>query len=329
MSRYDGFGGGARGGGGGGGSASALLLDRFQEVVAACCPVGAARYAATNLTTPSGVLNHLLVAMFACNVFLFFSSWKVAFMPTDVGRISTFLIAFLLCFQNAVVWMILNNGNSNGSSSSIRRGGGGGLSNLLQPTEFMLGMALGITIGGTILAFVLSGAFRSPASRCEGVAGKSPSNATGVDPVYQYLCHERRGTVTAIWFWSGLVFWLNLAVAAMLAIGRRELSSDGGGGVVHQYESLDGGGGGGGGGGPPDNGNFNYQAGQQQQHAQSPPSFPGDMPSSHSPTASSSSSYVGDYANVPDVRSGGQQQQQQQLQHSGGASEAARIVTQV
>jgi len=228
-----------------------------------CCPREAAVYASIHLDSISKILNHVLAIMFVANVLLFFSSWKVVALP-HVGM-STVLVSSLLGFQSAAVFLILNSGYRFRSLQSF-----------LAPTDFLLGVALGITIGGTILAFVFSGAYRS-VSRCKD---------TGADPLYEHLCSNRRAALTAVWFWSGLVFWLNGCTALLLAVGRRDLTVS-----TNQYESV----------GTEESGNYNYQGETVQGQPQTPPqprggnAFPGDMPT---PTPS----YVGDYAAVPEVR---------------------------
>lgn len=135
----------------------------------------------------------------------------------------------------------------------------------------MVGVGLGITIGGTILAFILSSTFRSIAE-CRG---------SDVDPTYESLCGDRRGSLSAVWFWSGIVFWLNFCSSLLLAIGRREFT------MVSQYEAIGGG----------------FTMDDYEDHVrrfqQNNPTFPGDMPT---PTAS----FVGDYASVPEIRPGDQ-----------------------
>ena len=74
-----------------------------------------------------------------------------------------------------------------------------------------MGVVLGISVGGAILAFVLS-LFFGRASRCIQLEVSAST----------YLC-EHKGIMVGIWFWSGLVFWLNTAISVLIAVGRDEL----------------------------------------------------------------------------------------------------------
>lgn len=227
----------------------------------ACCPPSVGTYAAMHLDSMGKILNHVLLVLVAIDAFLFFSSWNVSVLP-GLGS-TTVLMAFLLTFQAVVVWLIINNNRISALS-------------FLAPTEFMVGVALGISVGGCLLAYCLCSAFSAiPACQEEEIAS---GNATAThsshsnSPVVDYVCHERQGSINAVWFWSGLVFWLNFCVSLLLAFGRRELTH------FSQYESL---------GLTMDDyeGHFRNATG----------TFPGDMPVSvpH---------FVGDYSSVPEIR---------------------------
>lgn len=248
-----------------------LLPHRIQENLS-CCPTSVATYATFHLDSIAKILNHLLAGMLVCNVLLFFSSLNVSFLPS-VG-FSTFLVSCCLCFQNVCVAIILNN---NRFSSFA----------FLAPTEFMLGVALGITIGGTILAFVISMSFRT-VSQC---------HQSEIDPVYEYLCGDRRGSMVSVWFWSGLVFWLNFCCTLLLAIGRRELSAS------SQYEAI--------------GGDDSFDHLRIIGHGNN-----GGMPANLStPTPS----FVGDYANVPEIRPEQERQRLPSSSDSVSSMETARI----
>jgi hypothetical protein len=101
-----------------------------------------------------------------------------------------------------------------------------------------------------------------------------------------YQCHQLylkgSGSAFHIWLWSSLVFWLNFCASLLLAAGRRDLSLTG----AYSYEHI---------GGVDD----------------APPggTFPGDMaPGPYQPggppqaLSSPSSSFVGDYARIPEIR---------------------------
>jgi hypothetical protein len=149
------------------------------------------------MDTVSKLINRLVFASAICNFFLFIVSFQAAGLPS-LG-LDTLLISFLLCFQNAVSWIVLNNGQLPHTF------------NAMSPSEFMMGVLLGIAVGGAILAFVTS-LFFGRMSRCI----KIEVNA------YEYVC-EHRSIMLGIWFWSGLVFWINTGIAVLIAVGRDEL----------------------------------------------------------------------------------------------------------
>lgn len=82
----------------------------------------------------------------------------------------------------------------------------------LAPTDFNVGLALGISIGASVLTFVLSIYF--------GHLSKCDDMQEGVEHVF--ACRHER-TVRALWFWGGLLFWLNTAIAVLIAIGKDDL----------------------------------------------------------------------------------------------------------
>jgi hypothetical protein len=145
----------------------------------------------------SKLLNHFVVANAVCNFFLFICSFQAAGLPS-LG-LDTLLISLLLCFQNTVSWIALNNGRLPHTF------------NALAPSEFIMGVLLGIAIGGAILAFVTS-LFFGRMSRCIKLQVSA----------YEYVC-EHKSVMLGIWFWSGLVFWLNTGIAILIAVGRDEL----------------------------------------------------------------------------------------------------------
>jgi hypothetical protein len=205
------------------------------------CPRVVAAYTATHMDTIPKIINHVLVVMITCDIFLFMASWNVSFLP-NLG-FNTVLVSFLLSGQAVCVWLILNNNRISALS-------------FLSPTEFMVGLALGISIGGSILAFVISRAYKH-LSRCDG----NPNDA-----IYVYLCGERKGSIRAIWFWGGLVFWLNFCTSILIAMGRPQLTAQ------NYYETL---------------GMEDFE-----NHFQNPQGYPVQVPS-----------FVGDYATVPEIRS--------------------------
>lgn len=226
----------------------------MQECLA-WCPQGIGTYASLHLDSISKILNHILLIMAVLNMFLFFSSWNVSFLP-NMGFSTTF-ITLMLCFQNASVWIIINNHRISSFS-------------FMAATEFMVGVALGITIGATILAFVLYSNYRH-ISRCDPMKS---------DSTYEYLCSERKGSLTAVWFWSGLVFWLNFCSTLLIAIGRNELASSG------QYEDLS-------------MNDYEDHFRRFQQLSQEAGVVHGAIGTPVTPA------FVGDYTSIPEIRTGG------------------------
>jgi hypothetical protein len=295
--------------------------------VLGCCPAGFQTYATFHLDTIRKILNHLLAVLVVCDLFLFFASWRV-WLGTDAHGLRVVSVSFLLLVQTLAVYMIVNNNTSHhhhqpGGGSSLGPMGGGGGGNgggilaSLVPTDFMLGVALGITVGGSILAFVLSSAFSRPPWPCDGhsyssssaLRGSSTSNSPTTHPAagnqtssspssasssggdmmdsVTYRCHQLyaqgSGASLSLWFWSSLVFWFNFCASLLLAAGRRDLSLS----SPYSYEHIGGvdevGGGGG--------------------------TFPGDMAHNLPPGAvgpppapAPSPSFVGDYARIPEIR---------------------------
>ena len=144
-------------------------------------------------------LIHLLLAVMGiCNFMLFTCCLSTTMMP-NLG-INALLVSLLLCIQNGITLAILN-------STSMPY-----YCNALQPSDFMVGMCMGIAIGGSILAFVLS-LFYGQLSKCVTI---QISNFT-------YVC-KHKGTMSAIWFWAGLIFWCNLAISLLIGLGRDELT---------------------------------------------------------------------------------------------------------
>ena len=261
-------------------------------------------YATLHLDSIGKIVNHVLAIMLVCDVFLFFSSWSVSLLP-NVG-FNTVLVSFLLCAQTVCVWLIVNNNRVSALS-------------FLSPTEFMVGVALGMTIGAAVLALVLSSAYRH-VSKCGREPGSSStslhkddhdgttttmpphhSNEThiisdyGGDLLYQYLCEQHKGAMTAVWFWSGLVFWFNFCTCLLLAMGKQELTTD----IHSQYEHI---------GGSEHSEHHTTMADSsrivqeyEEQFRRSQAGLPaGQMMPTAGPPA-----FAGDYATIPEIRTDG------------------------
>mmetsp|Transcript_36726 Transcript_36726/g.104512 ORF Transcript_36726/g.104512 Transcript_36726/m.104512 type:complete len:266 (-) Transcript_36726:101-898(-) len=224
-------------------------------------PSGCMRYANTHMDTVPKFLTHTLVLMVVCNFFLLLSSLSVSFL--------TFLACLLLSVQNV---SILLAATPQGQQLAPR---------LFAPTEFMLGVCLGITIGGTILSFFVCLTFGRIHAYCA-------HHTEGPDS-----CGWRAGSLNGVWWWSSCIFWLDLICCFLLALGHGDISSQS---TTQQYQSLDtddpsmmGSG------GQQQSYNQNqYQGGQQQQQA---PAFAQRQQQQQGSYAS------GGYNNVPDVQS--------------------------
>mmetsp|Transcript_22151 Transcript_22151/g.33483 ORF Transcript_22151/g.33483 Transcript_22151/m.33483 type:complete len:249 (+) Transcript_22151:85-831(+) len=151
-------------------------------------------------------INSVLVAMGFCNICLVISVLHASMIP-NLG-ISPSFLSFLLCVQNALTWFALNSHR---------------ISHLptLSPDLFMIGCLLGISVGGSIVSFILS-RFYGRMSKCVRIEMSNIS----------YTCNHE-GAMTGLWFWSGLVFWFN-AFLSVLLVRARDLAS------FHQqeYENL-------------------------------------------------------------------------------------------
>lgn len=141
-------------------------------------------------------MNTTLLAMGFCNMCLVLAVMKASMIP-NLG-ISPSLLSFLLCAQNAITWFVLNSHR---------------VSNLptLIPDEFMIGCLLGISVGGSIVSFVLS-QFFGRMSKCVKL---QISNIT-------YECNHE-GAMASVWFWSGLILWLNAFLSVLLVRARDDL----------------------------------------------------------------------------------------------------------
>lgn len=76
----------------------------------------------------------------------------------------------------------------------------------------MIGNALGLTVGSTILSFYV-----------HSVYARLPCHQGAVEE-FQALCLANRASLSGIWFWSGAVCFLNFITALLIAYGRHELA---------------------------------------------------------------------------------------------------------
>jgi hypothetical protein len=193
---------------------------RIHEFFVVCCPASLSSYASLHLDTLSKILNHVLVITAVVDTCLFVSSWSVAFLPRT--GFSTTFCSLLLCLHSGIIWMIVNNHRM--SSFTI-----------LAATDFNVGLALGLSIGATVLAFSIWSSFRLLPS-CQSLADDYKAHRGTTPPsdtiFFEYTCGSKRGTMSAVWFWSGLVFWLKFVTSLLLSIGRNELT------LAGQYENI-------------------------------------------------------------------------------------------
>ena len=131
------------------------------------------------------------------DVFLFFASCGVGFLSFSFG---TVIASFLLCLHAVCVLLILNNNRISALS-------------FLAPTEFMIGNALGMTVGSTILSYYIHTVFANLS--CE-------ISTRNTD--YQAFCEKNMASLSGLWFWSGAVCFLNFVTALLIAYGRHELA---------------------------------------------------------------------------------------------------------
>jgi len=146
-------------------------------------------------TLPKTV-NLILLTMGFCNFCLVLSVFQAKILP-NLG-ISPSFLAFLLCAQNSLTWLALNNHRIPHLPTLI-------------PDEFVIGCLVGISVGGSITSFILS-QFFGRMSSCKSIEIEK----------YTYQCNNERAMIN-IWFWSGLVFWLDAFLCVSLVFARDEL----------------------------------------------------------------------------------------------------------
>lgn len=229
-------------------------LRKCLNVVQSCgsmLPPPFSTYIDANLDTAPKIVNHVLMLLITCNAFLLFSTMGISLM--------TFFAAVLLLSQTTLVVVVMNHSRMSFAPRA------------LAPTDFMVGLCLGLCLGGVILAFFTSVAFRRFYDLCK-YAEQYYSQED-----HTHACGNLTNRLWWNWLWCSLVFWLDLITAFLIAAGRHELSYD----QHQQYESI---------GGEPQYGSSNGGSFQQQQSTESS-SFQQNPPSSSSgfPTSSSQS----------------------------------------
>jgi hypothetical protein len=173
-------------------------------------PPPISNYMAVHVDTIPKVMNHVLFLLTVSNFFLLIKSMSVSFM--------TFIVASLLALQTMVAVMILNNNQINLAPRS------------LEPTEFIVGLCLGICVGGGILAFFVSVSFSRAFSLCKYAA----VHYTPED--LQHSCGNlTKNRLWSMWWWSSIIFWLDIFLAFLVAAGREEITHT----QQQQYNSID------------------------------------------------------------------------------------------
>lgn len=169
-------------------------------------------YCQNNLDTIPKVMNHALLFLAGCNLMLLLNSLSIS--------ITTFFASFLLLVQTASVILVMNHDKISFAPRTMA------------PSEFMVGMCLGLCIGGVILSFFLSVTFRRAFAFCKYASEH-----------YEATDHEHAcpGNLMhrcwSLWWWSSLVFWLDLLTAVLIAAGRPEISYSSN--QQSQYQSID------------------------------------------------------------------------------------------
>jgi len=278
------------------------------------CPTSIGTYVALHLDSVSKILNHILFLTVIVDVFLFLSSFSVSYLPNHMG-FNTVLCSFLLAAVSVLVLLIVN--NSRISALSV-----------LAPTEFMVGVATGGTIGAAVLAGLLSSTYKT-VTHCKELAADGGAaagkNNTHYDPVFTTAC-SNTGSMTGIWFWAGLAAWLNVVAAMLLVTGRHELSEH-----YQQYETI--------GGIHGDDAGFSGGSNPQPQHHDFEETFRRQQQEILGASQAAAmqnraaSMFVGDYSSIPEVRDTSTSMStvtlnsQQQQGNNGGQNKEAQILS--
>jgi hypothetical protein len=202
------------------------------------CPAAISTYATQHLDSSGKILNHVVAITVVCDVALFVCSFSVAYLDHLLG-LNTGLCSFMLCTASVTVWLIVNNSTNRISALSF-----------LAPTEFMVGLATGLSVGAAVLSAVLSAAYQTgtvcdkiiataaAGSAAHAAAAAAATTSTSYDAVVADTCANHVSHMTAIWFWAGLVAWLNVVTSMLLATGRQELSAQHR--SLYNYETIGG-----------------------------------------------------------------------------------------
>jgi hypothetical protein len=222
---------------------------RWWNRVVSSCPIYVVTYVTMHLDTISKILNHCIGMTLLGNVFLFVSSFAISYYEDQKNHIgfNTVFCAFLLCTISIINLLIINNNRISALS-------------MLAPTEFMIGVATGMTFSALIITMLLSSTYRSAMRLCHhsiqsrhlnllttnstdaattttntgnnygsnsNMHYKSNNDSTQYydDPLLIETCTNHIGTITSIWFWSTLLIWFNIIILVLFIVGRYELSA--------------------------------------------------------------------------------------------------------
>lgn len=152
------------------------------------------------------LMNYVLMIMALCNLLLLMAVFNATMLP-NLGISPTF-VSLLLIFQNGLAWIALNPQYASTTT--------------LMTSDFLMGIVLGITVGGAILSFILSHFFGSMGN-CIEIRMKNDNN---------YEC-QHQSQMAGIWFWSGIMFWLEVVLATLIVMGKDELLYN-----SHNYEHI-------------------------------------------------------------------------------------------
>ncbi|KAL7558111.1 hypothetical protein ACA910_020058 [Epithemia clementina (nom. ined.)] len=117
------------------------------------CPGWISHYMAMHMDSIAKILNHVLLLTLVFDVFLFFASFSVQFLPT-LGFSPTTL-SLLLITEATLLYIMVNHSRISIAPSC------------LSPTEFKIGLAFGLAVGAAVLSFMVSHAFRNSTYLCD------------------------------------------------------------------------------------------------------------------------------------------------------------------
>jgi hypothetical protein len=214
------------------------------------CPGLFQGYASSHLDTLPKILNHVLYFAVFSQVCLLFAAFSAS-RYLDKELMGGFSPVLCTCFLLAVTILVyvINNHHWFSSNACI---------NLLEPTEFTIGLAAGLTIGTLVVAILMAQTFQTGGVLCDnethaaaggggGDRGGTTRNHAGtmattsnstvpnnggsngintaalIDPVLYDACANHRINMSSISFWSGLCAWLSAVIAILLTVGKNDI----------------------------------------------------------------------------------------------------------